>query len=84
MENWKELFKIHPCDTEEKEWCITIGNHLATTRRFKTPKEAQNAINSKDWDLIASMIFACNEMIEAEKANKEKQESENTTKEEEA
>lgn len=83
MENWKDLFKIHPCDAEEKEWCITIGKHLATTKRFKTPKEAQNTINSKDWDLIASMIFACFEVIEAEKADKENQESNNKTEEKE-
>lgn len=64
IENWKEVFKVRPLDAEEKEWVITIGNHLATKKKFRSIKSAQEEVESKSWDLIASMIFAC---IEAKK-----------------
>lgn len=64
IENWKEVFKIRPLDAEEKAWVITIGNHLATKKRFSSAKAAQEEVEAKSWDLIASMIFAC---IEAKK-----------------
>ena len=64
IENWKEVFKIRPLDAEENAWVITIGNHLATKKQFKSAKAAQEEVEGKSWDLIASMIFAC---IEAKK-----------------
>lgn len=64
IENWKEVFKVRPLDAEENAWVITIGNHLATTKRFSSAKAAQEEVEAKPWDLIASLIFAC---IEAKK-----------------
>lgn len=73
----KDLFKVRPLDCEEKEFIITIGNHLATERRFKSTKEAQKYINGKSWELIMSMTFACIEAREAEKESKQTKEEEN-------
>lgn len=64
IENWKEIFKVRPLDAEENAWVITIGNHLATKKQFSSAKAAQEEVEAKSWDLIASMIFAC---IEAKK-----------------
>lgn len=71
--NWKEVFVVRPTNTEENDFMITIGNRLATTRRFKTAKAAQLFINGKPWELIATLVFACYEMIKT-------QENENQSK----
>lgn len=60
---WEELFAVRPTNTEENDFMITIGNRLATTKRFKTIKAAQLFINKKPWELIATLVFACYEMI---------------------
>lgn len=65
--NWEEVFKIRPCNAEESEWVITIGDHLATRKKFKSAKTAQQEVKAKPWDLIASMVFACIEAKEKEK-----------------
>lgn len=82
--DYGSIFVVRPLDAEEKEYVITIGNHLATKKRFKTKADARRCIDDKNWDLIASLIFACHEMIEAEKAeeNKEIESSTNDNKEE--
>ena len=77
--NYRSIFVVRPLDAEEKEYVITIGNHLATEKRFKTKADARKCIDDKNWDLIASLIFACHEMIEAEKAEQNKQEENKET-----
>ena len=72
--DYRNIFVVRPLDAEEKEYVITIGNHLATEKKFKTKADARKCIDDKNWDLIASLIFACHEMIEAEKEEKAKQE----------
>lgn len=61
--NWDEVFIVRPTNTEENDFMITIGNRLATKKRFKTAKAAQLFINKKPWELIATLVFACYEMI---------------------
>lgn len=61
--SWDEVFIVRPTNTEENDFMITIGNRLATTKRFKTAKAAQLFINKKPWELIATLVFACHEMI---------------------
>lgn len=73
----KDLFKVRPLDCEEKEFIITIGNHLASEKKFNSAKEAQIYVNGKNWDLIMSMIFACIEAREVEKESKQTKEEEN-------
>lgn len=67
FKNMKDVFKVLPTTQEEKEYMIVIGNHLATTETFPTRKAAEERINSTDWNLVASMIYACKEADEYEK-----------------
>ena len=74
---WEELFVVRPTNTEENDFMITIGNRLATTKRFNTAKAAQLFINKKPWELIATLVFACHEMIKTQE-NESKMEKSNT------
>ncbi|QXP45085.1 hypothetical protein [Microvirus mar45] len=65
----KELFKVRPLDAENGKFIVTIGNHLATKRKFDSAKNAQKFVESKDWDLIVSLICACIEARETELKN---------------
>ena len=57
----RDVFKILPTSTEENEFMIVIGKHLATTEKFPTRKAAEERINSVDWNLVTAMIYACKE-----------------------
>lgn len=54
--NWNEVFVVRPADAEEKEYVVTIGNRLATDKKFSNVKAAQNYVNSKPWELIIVLI----------------------------
>lgn len=57
--NFNEVFKVRAFkENEEDFYCITIGNHLASTEKFKTAKAAQMKINKTDWNLVASLFAA--------------------------
>jgi hypothetical protein len=73
MANLKEAFVIRPTDTEETEFMITIGNHLATEEKFKTRKAAEMRINKTDWNLVAAMFYALKEADEFEKSIKKQE-----------
>ena len=73
MANLKEAFIIRPTDTDEKEFMITIGNHLATEERFKSRKAAEMRINKTDWNLVAAMVYAIKEADEFEKSIKKQE-----------
>ena len=63
--DFNEIFKVRAFkENEEDFYCITIGNHLASTEKFKTAKAAQMKINKTDWNLVASMFAA---LLKAEK-----------------
>lgn len=70
MANLKEAFVIRPTDTDENEFMITIGNHLATEEKFKSRKAAEMRINKTDWNLVAAMVYAIKEADEFEKSIK--------------
>lgn len=70
MVNLKEAFIIRPTDTDENEFMITIGNHLATKEKFKSRKAAEIRINKTDWNLVAAMFYALKEADEFEKSIK--------------
>ena len=70
MANLKEAFVIRPTDTNENEFMITIGNHLATEEKFKSRKAAEMRINKTDWNLVAAMVYALKEADEFEKSIK--------------
>ena len=70
MANLKEAFVIRPTDTNENEFMITIGTHLATEEKFKSRKAAEMRINKTDWNLVAAMVYALKEADEFEKSIK--------------
>ena len=70
MANLKEAFVIRPTDTNENEFMITIGNHLATEEKFKSRKAAEMRINKTDWNLVEAMVYALKEADEFEKTIK--------------
>lgn len=74
MANLKEAFVIRPTDTNENEFMITIGNHLATEEKFKSRKAAEMRINKTDWNLVAAMVYALKEADEFEKSIKNQEE----------
>lgn len=67
MADLKEAFVIRPTDTNENEFIITIGNHLATEEKFKSRKAAKTRIMKTDWNLVAAMFYALKEADEHEK-----------------
>jgi hypothetical protein len=73
MANLKEAFIIRPTDTNENEFMITIGNHLATEEKFKSRKAAEMRINKTDWNLVAAMVYALKEADEFEKSIKKQE-----------
>ena len=73
MANLKEAFIIRPTDTNENEFMITIGNHLATEEKFKSRKAAEIRINKTDWNLVAALVYALKEADEFEKSIKKQE-----------
>lgn len=47
--------------TLNKGYYVLLGNTFATTKSFKTKKEAIDYVNSKDWELIACLIYKVQE-----------------------
>lgn len=54
--NINELFKIRPTNEEQNDHIITVGQHLATTKHFKTKEEAEQYIDTPQWDMILAMV----------------------------
>lgn len=71
MANVKEAFVVRPADAEEKEFIITIGNHLATEEKFKSRKAAEMRINKTDWNLVSALVYALKEADKWAENNKE-------------
>ena len=72
----KEAFKIRKKDAETNEVIITIGNQLATEQVFKSEEEAQKVIDATDWNLVATIIYACKEADKWEEEMKKQQKNE--------
>ena len=73
MVNLKEAFIIRPTDTDENEFMITIGNHLATKEKFKSRKAAEMRINKTDWNLVTALVYALKEADKFEKSIKKQE-----------
>lgn len=58
------IFIIRPINEEQNEFVITVGKHLATEKRFKTEKEAEQYVNEFHWDTQVAVMA---EMIEMSK-----------------
>lgn len=61
----QSLFKVVKTSTEREEYAIVIGRHLATEVKFNSREEAEEFIESKDYDLIWALIAALLEGKEA-------------------
>ena len=59
--NVKKLFQIRPTNEEQNDFMITVGQHLATEQHFKTREEAEQYIDTPQWDMILAMVA---EMLE--------------------
>jgi hypothetical protein len=61
----KDAFQIRAVKNgeEEDQYMITLGNQLASPRRFNSYEEAQEAIENRDWDLIACLAVSLCEHI---------------------
>lgn len=70
----KDCFKIIPTNTEETEFVIVIGNHLASEEKFKSKVQAERKLNKTDWNLVSAFFFALKEATEHEKKIKESNE----------
>lgn len=72
----KELFVVRATTAEADEYFITLGDKRASELTFKTSKEAQKYIESKPYELVMTMCFACLEAYDRckEEANKAMQE----------
>lgn len=70
-QNEKEIFAVRPCNEEQTQFIITVGNHLATEKRFLTREKAENYISKKNWDMIVALVA---EMIELTKENRKEDE----------
>lgn len=61
-----DAFQIRAVKNGEKkdQYMVTLGNQLASPRRFNSYEEAEQAINDRDWDMIACDFF--NSLFECE------------------
>ena len=59
-----EIFKIRPTNEKNDDFIITIGNHLASEKHFKTKEEAWEYIKYPKWETIFALVA---EMIEFSK-----------------
>ena len=79
--NAEDLFVIRPTNNEQDEYIITVGKHLATSKKFKNQEEAEKYIKYPKWDttfaLFAEMLSAHEE---ATKVGNEIQDEKNKKK----
>lgn len=54
----EEFFKVRPLGTEEKGFIISVGNMMASRKKFETQEEAERYIESKPYDLIFTLAVA--------------------------
>ena len=59
--NVEELFKIRPTNEEQNDFITTVGKHLATEKHFNTREEAEQYIDTPQWDTILAVVA---EMLE--------------------
>lgn len=56
--DFNDQFVIRALNEENNDFIITLGNHLATPKHFKSYDEAEDAIKAVDWNLIASLAIS--------------------------
>lgn len=63
----KKLFVIRTKNEENNDFIITIGKHLATEKHFESKEEAENYIETPQWDTILALIGEIQEFNENRK-----------------
>ena len=63
----KDLFVVRPTNEEQEEFIITVGKHLATTKRFKKREQAETYIKYPKWDTTFALIAEIMESKEEQK-----------------
>jgi hypothetical protein len=61
--SFNDVFTIRALNEENNDFVITLGEHLATPEHFKSYNEAENAIKTVDWNLVASLAVSLIEGI---------------------
>lgn len=61
----KDLFVVRPTNEKQEEFIITVGKHLATTKRFKSREQAETYAKYPKWDTTFALIA---EMMESKEA----------------
>ena len=71
--DFEDVFVVRATNPENNDFIITIGNRIATPKRYKTQEEAQEAIKNRDWNLIAALaIELAEQAVKNYKSNNEK------------
>lgn len=63
----EDFFKVRQLTLEENEHIITVGNMLATRKRFQSREAAEEYIKSKPYDLIFTLAVAASKAVLTEK-----------------
>lgn len=70
MNETVNYFVVRPTNTEENDFIITCGIQQASVKHFKTAKAAQMYINSKPYELIATLCVVMWNAIKSEEDEK--------------
>lgn len=72
----KDAFQIRAVKNgeEEDQYMVTLGNQLASRKRFNSYEEAQQAIDDRDWDMIACLAVSLSEHLIRQYLKKEEDE----------
>lgn len=73
-----DIFRTRQMNQEGTKWGITVGEHLATPKTFKTEAEANKHLawlEKIPWETIVAVVA---EMIEIHERNKSSEEPEKT------
>lgn len=54
------IFKVRPINQELTEYIITVGNHLATKKTFKSKEEAKKYKKEVHWDMVVALVAEMN------------------------
>lgn len=57
MFDFEEAFVVRATNPENNDFIITIGNRYATPKHYESKEEAEKAIKSRDWNLIATLAI---------------------------
>ena len=73
MFDFEDVFVVRATNPENNDFIITIGNRYATPKHYESKEEAEKAIKSRDWNLVATLaIELAEQAVKNHKSNNEK------------